>query len=112
MTTRTTSKDVVFLRPFILDGMTDLQAAGTYRVDTEEEQLDTLSIPAWRRIRTVLRVVRAGGIDYLPIDPDQLHEALMRDGAQPDPAAPIGSVGPKLRRDRARAMRHSPRKPL
>lgn len=112
MTTRMQSRDVVFVRPFILDGMDAVQAAGTYTVETEEESLNSLSVPGWRRIRTVLRIARVGGMDYLPVDPDKLHEALMRDGAQPVAVDPPGSAGPKQRHDGAQAMGPWPRKPL
>lgn len=110
MVMRTESKDVVFVRPFILDGMDAVQPAGTYTVQTEEERLDTLSVPGWRRIRTVLRIAKAGRTEYLPIDPEQLHEALMRDGAQQDPSLPLSPTGPRARRERARSMRFTLRK--
>jgi len=110
MVMRTESKDVVFVRPFILDGMDAVQPAGTYTVQTEEERLDTLSFPAWRRVSTVLRLARAGQTEYLPVDPGQLHEALMRDGAQQDPSLPLSPTGPRARRERARSMRFTLRK--
>lgn len=89
-----------------------MQPAGTYSVETEEESLDAVLSPAWKRVRTMLRIVNAGSTEYLPVTPEQLHEALMRDGAQQDPALPVSSDAPKARRDRARAMRNSPRNPL
>ena len=57
-------------------------------VDTEEEQLDTLTVPAWRRTSTVVQLTREGATEYLAVDPSELHKALMRDGAQPDHATP------------------------
>lgn len=110
MATRTESKDVVFVRPFILDGMDAVQPAGTYRVETDEERIDALSFPAWRRVRTSILIGEPGTTQYLPIDPEQLHEALMRDGAQQNPSLPLSATGPKARRDRARGMRHMPRR--
>ena len=109
MPTRTTKREVVFLRPFILDGMDAVQPAGTYTVETEEESLDTMLSPAWKRLQTSMIIVKAGQTEYLPISPEQLHEALMRDGAQQDPAAPRSPDSAKALRSRARDMRHPSR---
>src|SRR6267378_401528 len=55
MTVRTTSKTVTFTHPFNLSGMDKAQPAGTYTVETDEELLQTLSLPAYRRISTLVR---------------------------------------------------------
>ena len=55
MTVRTTSKTVTFTRPFNLSGMDEVQPAGTYTVETDEELLQT-SLPAYRRISTLMRL--------------------------------------------------------
>jgi hypothetical protein len=94
MVTRTRSEQVVFRRPFLLSGFDSLQPAGAYIVDTEEELLD---------VPTVIQLSRAGATEYLPIDPIELHEALMRDGAQPDHAAP----SPHSPRSRLQSARNS-----
>ena len=47
MTVRTTSKTVTFAHPFNLSGVDEVQPAGTYAVETDEELLQTLSIPAY-----------------------------------------------------------------
>jgi hypothetical protein len=103
-TTRVISTTVTFVRPFILDGFDELQRPGSYVVDTEEELMDTLSLSAWRRISTVLQLSRHGAIEYVPINPDQLSDALRRDGAQHDPAGPASSTSSKGRHDRARRI--------
>jgi hypothetical protein len=82
MATRTSSRDVVFKRPFILDGMDAVQPAGIYKVETEEESLDTMLSPAWKRVRTIMGVARSGTTEYIQVSPEQLHEALIRDSAQ------------------------------
>jgi len=87
MTTRTRREQVEFCRPFVLTGVADLQPAGSYTVDTEEELLETLTVPAWRRTATVIQLTRGGATEYQTVDPTELHEALMRDGAQHDHAA-------------------------
>jgi hypothetical protein len=51
MTVRTTSKTVTLLHPFNLTGMDNVQPAGTYTVETDEELLEPLSFPAYRRIQ-------------------------------------------------------------
>lgn len=108
MATRTSSKTVVFRRPFILDGMSAVQPAGTYAVDTEEEELDLVSVVPWRRVQTVMRLIGTNGTEYFPVSPEQLHEALMRDGAQDNSALPLSWGIPMARRNRARATRQRP----
>lgn len=79
---RTTTKTVTFQRPFILDGFSELLPAGTYTIETEEEPLDSMIVAAWRRVSTTVRVRVDGAIECRAIDPDALHEALMRDSTQ------------------------------
>ena len=85
MPVRTTSKTVTFKRPFIIGGFDQLQPPGSYTIDTEEEQLDAVSHPVWKRLATVIAINNAGATEYRRIDPDELHKALMRDGQQEDP---------------------------
>ncbi len=99
---RTTTKTVTFQRPFVLDGFPELLPAGTYTVDTDEEQLDSMLVEAWRRVATTLRVRIDGAIECRPIDPDALHEALMRDGALNPSGSPATKPSAKSRLDRAR----------
>jgi hypothetical protein len=105
MSSRTTSKTVTFQRPFVLAGFEELQGAGTYIVDTREEQITAISYPAWKRVSTVIQLNRAGAIEHVPIDPSELHEALMRDGAQEDPAHPASVAAGETRRHHARNTR-------
>jgi hypothetical protein len=56
MTVRTTSKTVTFMHPFNLSGMDEMQPAGTYTVETDEELLQTSSLPAYKRISTLIRL--------------------------------------------------------
>ena len=109
MVTRTRSEQVVFRRPFLLSGFDSLQRAGTYTVDTEEELLDSLTVPGWKRTATVIQVARGGATEYLPVDPSELHEALMRDGAQPDHTAPPSFHSPHSRLQHARSLMNSVR---
>jgi hypothetical protein len=45
MTVRTTSKTVTFRHPFNLTGTDEVQVAGTYTVETDEELLQPASVP-------------------------------------------------------------------
>lgn len=80
MTTRTTSATIVFRHPFCLDGIDQGQPAGDYIIDTEEELVDALSFPVWRRVSTVMRLTRLGATEHVAIDPRALADALLRDG--------------------------------
>src|SRR6266700_2599388 len=83
MTVRTTSKPVTFKHPFNLSGTDEVQPAGTYMVETDEELLQTSSLPAYRRISTSMRLpARAGGMvltQIVEINPLELAAVLARD---------------------------------
>jgi hypothetical protein len=86
MTVRTTSRTVTFVHPFNLSGTDEVQPAGTYTVETDNELLQTSSIPAYRRIANLLRLERTTGAVLTQIvetNPAGLAGALERD-AQPD----------------------------
>jgi len=108
MTMRTTSKTVTFRRPFVLEGFPALLPAGTYAVDTDEEALDSMLFQGWRRVSTTMRVRTGGAEEVWSIDPDALHEALMRDSAQDKPGQPPSQSSAKARRDRARTFAAHP----
>jgi hypothetical protein len=56
MIARTLSKTVVFSKPFLLKGVDRLLPAGDYRVVTDEELIEALSFPVYRRVSTVVFV--------------------------------------------------------
>ena len=65
-------------------------ACGTYTVETDEEMLEASSLPAYRRIATLLRLERNTGTVLTQIvetNPVELAGALARD-AQPDQTVP------------------------
>ena len=86
MSVRTSHKTVTFTRPFSLSALDEVQAAGTYTVETEEELLPGLSFPAWRRIATLIFLPsRPGGAfveQVVNIDPLELEAAQTRDAAR------------------------------
>ena len=56
------------------------QPPGVYTVDTEEELLESVSFPAYRRVSTVMRCLAPGGITrFVAIDPIVLAAALARE---------------------------------
>ena len=86
MTTRTTKAAVTFTRPFSLSGFDGEQPAGPYSVETDEELLDGVSFPAYRRTETRMHREDAssglyGALQIAVIDPKQLQAALAVDAA-------------------------------
>jgi hypothetical protein len=84
MPTRATETTVTFRRPFTLPEFEFPQPAGTYRVVTDEEEISGLSIVAFHRIGTTLRLpsleTKGGSEQMISIDPSALAAALTADG--------------------------------
>src|ERR1700680_1503470 len=110
MTVRTPSRTVTFVHPFNLSGTDDVQPAGTYTVETDEELLQASSIPAYRRIATLLGLERTTGrvlTQIVQTNPVELAEALARD-AQPAETAPQRAYSKAVvSRNRARGRMES-----
>ena len=83
MIARSLSKTVVFKRPFLLKGIDRLLPAGDYRVVTDEELIEGISFPVYRRVSTMIFVPaathRASSIEMVTVDPLDLQAALDRD---------------------------------
>ena len=81
MTMRTTSKIVTFTRPFTLKGVDRILPAGNYRVVTDEELIEELSFPVYRRVSTMILVpgASASSVEMVAIDPQDLEAAQERD---------------------------------
>jgi hypothetical protein len=81
MTIRTTRKTVTFARPFILKGVDRILPAGDYRVLTDEELIEELSFPVYRRVSTMIFVPTesASSVEMVPVDPVDLETAQERD---------------------------------
>jgi hypothetical protein len=71
MTMRTTEKTITFHRPFCLKGVDRLLPPADYRVMTDEELIEGLSFPAYRRVSTSIFVPAPSGsaVEMVPIDP-------------------------------------------
>jgi hypothetical protein len=95
MTTRTSSQTVTFLHSFKLSGVADALPAGRYLVETDEELLQAVSFPAYRRLSTLIRLPgRPGTMELsrvVDIDPSELAAALARDIQAQESGAPDSS---------------------
>jgi len=94
------SQLVDFRRPFELSGLGSLQWAGTYRAEKGEEQLDILTVAAWRGTDTDVQLERVGSTEHLAVDPTELHEVLIRDGVLPHFRSSSQRQGSRLRHAR------------
>ncbi|HZP08076.1 hypothetical protein [Methyloceanibacter sp.] len=85
MTTRTTNKTVTFCRPFCLKGVDRLLPPRDYRVLTEEELIEGVSFPVYRRVSTAIFVPAPTGsaVEMVTIDPADLQTAQEHDAAMP-----------------------------
>jgi len=88
MTVRTRKEIVTFQRPFALNGLDGLRPAGAYEVETDEQLLEGISFPAYRRLATWIRLpTKSGyprGTEILNVDPKELDAALRRDAVPVD----------------------------
>jgi hypothetical protein len=87
MTIRTNSKTVSFARPFLLKGVDRVLAAGQYKVITDEELIEELSFPVYRRVATMIFVPadsqNSSSVEMVAIDPRDLQDAQDRDAEVP-----------------------------
>jgi len=80
LTTRVTTKAVIFAHSFVVDELDGEQPPGIYTVETEEELLETVSFPAYRRVSTIIYCHGGNGVTrFATIDPATLAAALARD---------------------------------
>lgn len=86
MTTRTTTTTVTFRYPFELGTLDERLPPGDYIVETDEELIQALSFPAYRRVLTVIRLPEKSGNPALTrvmtIAPEALARAIEQDRAQ------------------------------
>jgi hypothetical protein len=83
MNQRTLRKTVTFARPFSLGPIVRTFPAGSYEVMTDEELIEGLSFPVYRRVATMMLVpaeFSRGSVEMLTIDPLDLAAAIERDG--------------------------------
>ena len=70
---------MTFAHPFLLKGVDRILAAGDYRIVTDEELIEELSFPVYRRVATMIFVPaesgRASTVEMVTIDPQDLQAA-------------------------------------
>jgi hypothetical protein len=98
MSIRTSARTVTFSRPFSLKGVDRVLPAGDYRVLTDEELIEGLSFPAYRRISTMIflpgKFHRSVSVELVTIDPLDLRAAEERDAErQQVPAIDVAAPG-------------------
>ena len=92
---RTSDAIVTFCRPFVIAGFEQELPAGDYVIETEEELIEGLSFPVYRRVSTTLHVDRIPGRpgqkESWQVVPEALEAALVRDGVE----TRASGLGPK-----------------
>jgi hypothetical protein len=96
VTSRSRSRTVVFTRPFRLAAFEAPLPPGSYVVETDEELVEDLSFPAYRRTGAWLRLPAAPGSRALDrvvnVDPAELDAAIADQGATVDGEPPGGAA--------------------
>ena len=86
MSDRSIERTLTFRRPFSLSAVEGPLPSGTYRVVTEEEQLEGLSFNAYQRTRTLIFLpansAPGKSREIVPIDPSELDAALAADASE------------------------------
>lgn len=87
MVTRTKRETFTFHHPFSLKGIDRKLAPGRYEVVSDDELIEELSFPVYRRVSTLLFLPPHGSssMEMVNIDPADLKAAHQRDQAMPVP---------------------------
>lgn len=95
MVTRTKRVTLTFQNSFSLKGVDRRLAAGDYEVVTDEELIEELSFPVYRRVTTMLPAdARQSSIEMVTVEPADLAAAHERDSAVSPPA--ISAANPRV----------------
>jgi hypothetical protein len=104
MATRTSGKTITFAHPFLLKGVDRTLAAGDYRVVTDEDLIEQLSFPVYRRVVTMIFVPgpsgHASSVEMVAVDPRDLQDAQDRDAELARPAPAGARAEPEQSRDK------------
>ena len=93
MSTRTTNETITFKHPFKLSELDEVQPAGRYVVETNEELIQGLSFPVHRRLSTFIHLAGRPNSELARVvdtDPAKLAAALAID-AQAQEIVPIST---------------------
>jgi hypothetical protein len=87
MTTRSRRETVHFQHPFRIKGIDRLLAPGSYEVITDEEMIEGLSFPSFRRVATMIMVPgeapRRSSMEMISIGSIDLSDAQRIDASAP-----------------------------
>ena len=86
MIARTQRRTVEFRRAFLLKGVDRILPAGKYDIVSDEELIEGLSFPVYRRVSTIIFVpaaAQASAIEMVTVDPRDLQSAQDRDIGTP-----------------------------
>jgi hypothetical protein len=88
MTMRSRRETVHFKHPFQIKGIDRLLSAGAYEVVTDEEMIEGLSFPCFRRVPTMIMVPglapRNSSVEMISISSVDLSDARRNDASAPD----------------------------
>jgi hypothetical protein len=91
VTTRTQRRTIEFRHAFLLKGIDRILPPGKYDIVSDEELIEGLSFPVYRRVSTIIFVpaaAQASAIEMVAVDPRDLQSAQDRDIGIPQlPAA-------------------------
>lgn len=83
MATRTSETTVTFCHPFYLSGLDEVQPAGLYHVELDEELIQGISFVAYRRVMALIHLHSENEVFGLTrpfnVAPTELEAALKRD---------------------------------
>lgn len=86
MTTRSRMETMTFLYPFEIKGVGRPLPAGTYEIISEDEMIEGLSFPVYRRVNTFIMAPAApphqSSMEMIPVVPLDLADALRIDAAK------------------------------
>jgi hypothetical protein len=91
MVTRTKRVTMTFQHPFSLKSVDRRLAPGDYEVVTDEELIEELSFPVYRRVATMILLpadARQSSIEMVTVEPADLAAAHERDSAASPSANP------------------------
>jgi hypothetical protein len=84
MTIRSRRETVTFQHPFRIRGVDRLLPPGSYEVITDEEMIEGLSFPAYRRVATMIMVPAGGSaMEMVSIGSVDLSDAQRMDASAP-----------------------------
>ena len=86
MTTRSRRETITFQHPFRIRGIDRLLPPGAYEIITDEEMIEGLSFPAFRRVATMIMVPaapRSSTMEMISISSIALSDAQRIDASAP-----------------------------